>query len=317
MIAKRVILKGGFGNQLFQWAFAHYIVSQGYNVTLIAFESSRGSWKSQNKSSRFMNIRTLMETCKCFEMKSYSLRIPIYRRFRDVESKRHPLRNIPGYYQNFDDKPFQAISNSEISRTKYFSGYFQNYQLVKKVESTLVSELQDFLKLHSTNDSSHSETYPNIMHIRRGDFSTPSHFFNIGILSSSYYQRALNSIQARPWTLLTDDPQHVLDITSKIDTDRVLGPDSLDTISALHAMSNSKNLIISNSTLAWWGGLLSIHQGGRVQAPVPWYRDDILDKANIILHDAFQKVPSDFLEDLTEYELAHLSEPMQPELGGL
>ncbi len=313
MIAKRVILKGGFGNQLFQWAFAHYIVNQGYKVTLIAYENNHESLLSKKKSSKFVNIRKLMETCKCFEMKTYSLRVPIYRRFRDVESKKHPLRKVPGYYQNFENKPFQAVSTSAISKTRYFSGYFQNYQFVKNVESILVSELRDFLKLSLAIDNSHFEIFPNILHIRRGDFSTPSHFSKVGILSSSYYQRALSLNQANSWTLLTDDPQHVLDVTSKINITRVLGPDSLDTISALYAMSNSKNLVISNSTLAWWGALLSIHQGGRVQAPVPWYREDILDETSTILHDEFQKVPADFLENLEEYELTYLPEPRQGE----
>mgnify|MGYP000430315286 CR=1 FL=1 len=38
MINKRVILKGGFGNQLFQWGFAHYLQSLGYRVSLIAYD---------------------------------------------------------------------------------------------------------------------------------------------------------------------------------------------------------------------------------------------------------------------------------------
>lgn len=313
MTTKRVILRGGFGNQLFQWAFAHYVVSCGYKVILIAYENSRDSSLSQNDSSKFANIRSLMETCKCFEMKSYSLRVPIYRRFRDVESKRHPLRKVPGYYQNFDDKPFQVISTWEINRTTYFSGYFLNYQFVRSVESILVSELRDFLNLRVATDKLYSKEYPNIMHVRRGDFSIPSHFSKVGILSSSYYQQALGIVQASPWTLLTDDPRHVLDVTSKIDTDGVLGPESLDTVSALAAMSNSNNLIISNSTLAWWGGLLSTHQGGRVWAPVPWYREDKLNQTISIKHDEFQNVPAEFLQNLTEYDIAYLTDPRQPE----
>jgi len=313
MMNKRVILKGGFGNQLFQWGFAHYLQSLGHRVSLIAYETSR----SGSIQSQYSQIRGLMEGCECIKMETQYLTTPIYRGFRDVQSLRHPLRKIPGFYQNFDSNAFQAISHKEMGRTRNFSGYFQNYKFIKRVERILVSELQAYLKWHGSNNKVNNNGYPNVLHARRGDYATPSHFSNIGILSSSYYKKATNLIDVSPWIALTDDPQNILDITSRIQIDHVLGPLALDTLGALSAMANSSNLIISNSTLAWWGGLLSIHQGGRVLAPAPWFREDKYYQSGGIMHDEFQKVPADFLKNLTEYESAHLPEPRQPKLGGI
>ena len=46
-----------------------------------------------------------------------------------------------------------------------------------------------------------------------------------------------------------------------------------------------------------------------------WYREDKLNQTTRIMHDESQKVPSDFLENLSEYDLTHLSDPRQPQLG--
>ena len=306
MINKRVILKGGFGNQLFQWGFAHYLQSLGHRVLLIAYENSRSVRFSKPTPSQYSQIRGLMVGCECIKMETYYLSMPIYRGFRDIQSSRHPLRKIPGFYQNFDSNAFQTISDKEIARIKNFSGYFQNYKFIERVELILVSELQAYFKRLDSNHKINYSGYSNVLHARRGDYAIPSHFSTIGILSSSYYQKAINFIDSSPWIALTDDPQNILDITSRIQIDQVLGPLALDTLGALSAMANSSNLIISNSTLAWWGGVLSIHQGGRVLAPSPWFRDDTLDQSRGIMHNEFQKVPAEFLENLAEYALAHM-----------
>ena len=306
LINKRVILKGGFGNQLFQWGFAHYLQSLGYRVSLIAYENSRNIRISKPTPSQYSQVRELMVGCECIKMETYYLSVPVYRGLRDVQSSWHPFRKISGFYENFESNPFQIISHKEIARIRSFSGYFQNYKFIESVEHILVSELQAYFKRLGFNFKVNNNGYSNVLHARRGDYAKPSHFSTIGILSSSYYQNATNFIDSNPWIALTDDPKNILDITSRIEIDKVLGPLDLDTLGALSTMANSSNLIISNSTLAWWGGLLSIHQGGRVLAPSPWFRDDTLDRSWGIMHKEFQKVPAEFLENLAEYALAHM-----------
>lgn len=302
MKSKQVILKGGLGNQLFQWGFAHYVQSLGYEVSLIAYKPSRGSDTLGSYSQRYSAIENLMRICTCIKLKTYSLSIPIYRGVRDVQSARHPLRKMQGFYKNFDSNPFQLVSNREIHNIRNFSGYFQNQKYIKEVEEILFLELKKYLDSKTKFGEKIYDETRNVLHARRGDYAVPSHFFNIGILSSSYYERAKNLVDEGSWIALSDDPQNIYDVTSKLQIETVLGPKELDTVAALSKMGNSRNLIISNSTLAWWGGFLSVHQGGRVFAPTPWFRKDMNNQSRNIIFKEFETVPAEFLMDLKEYE---------------
>jgi hypothetical protein len=74
---------------------------------------------------------------------------------------------------------------------------------------------------------------------------------------------------------------------------RVYGSDQISTWEAFSLLSNSDELIASNSTYSWWAGLLVERGGGIVKVPSPWtltpiYGDDYLN------FPKFLKLPADF-----------------------
>lgn len=306
---KRVILKGGLGNQLFQWGFAHLLQAQGHDVSLVAFEKKSFPSFEVSQHSRFSDLRKIMENCNCLEIETIFLDIRFYRVIRDPEAKRNPFRIFPNFIRNYDENPFQYIETESISRVRNLSGYFQNFELFRPVQNTLAMELRKFLNGQALDSKNFPQGECNIIHIRRGDFATPSHFSTIGILSSEYYIRATKVLNVSPWVAVTDDPLNVSDVTSLIQIDKILGPSDLDTIGALRTMANARNLVISNSTLSWWDGFMAVHQGGRVVAPSRWHRSADVSSLNVLKHQKFETAEADFFQDIHEYEvLKNLSE---------
>ena len=301
---KRVLLKGGLGNQLFQWGFAHLLRAQGHRVSLVAFENRLNSSFDISQHSRFLLLRNIMENCNCVDIETVYLDLPVYRVLRDPEARWNPFRVYPNFLRNFDSNSFQFIEINSVSKVRNFSGYYQNIDLLRPVEAILARELRKYLDGQDSNSDIVSNVHPHIIHIRRGDFATPPHFNTIGVLSSEYYFRATNSLNVRPWVAVTDDPFNMSDVSDRIQIEKILGPSELDTIGALRAMANAKTLVIANSTLSWWGGFLATHQGGKVVAPSSWHRRSDGSQLDVLKHDKFETVEADFFQTIHDYELS-------------
>ena len=54
-----VEIKGGFGNQIFQYAFANYLKTKGYRVTVNINKSNVQRFPLDNKNLDFKNLASL------------------------------------------------------------------------------------------------------------------------------------------------------------------------------------------------------------------------------------------------------------------
>lgn len=273
-------------------------------MSLVAFENRSRPSFDISRHSRFLHLRRIMENCNCIEIDTVFLDLPFYKVLRDPEARWNPLRILPNFVRNFDENAFQYIAMESISNIRNLSGYYQNFKLLKPVEYTLAMELQKFLDTPIPNEVSPPNAIPNIIHIRRGNYALPSQFSTLGVLSSTYYLRATSALNIYPWVAVTDDPLNMLDVTTQIQIEKILGPSDLNTIGALRAMANSRTLVISNSTLAWWGGFLAAHKGGRVVAPSSWHRKSGAPSLDVLTHDKFETVQADFFQNIHDYEMS-------------
>ena len=301
MHMKTVLLKGGLGNQLFQWAFAHVLAAQGFQVRLLAFEQQQKLRTGYFEETYTSNLKDLTKYCSCLEIESVDLNPRFYRSIRDPEATKNPFRIFPNYVKNFDQIEIEYSAIKKYLKYRNFSGYFQNVTLVSSVEKVLNSELQKFLENCTERNLSFTRIGSKVMHIRRGDFGILKHFADIGVLSSDYYFRSTQEFGNAGWTVITDDPNNIQDITSHIKVNEVCGPAELNTVSALIGMASAKELIISNSTLSWWGGFLAANRGARVVGPSLWHRTGGLSKPNVLTYSKFQSFESKFFTDIDEY----------------
>jgi hypothetical protein len=159
-------------------------------------------------------------------------------------------------------------------------GYFQSSrinQCLKQKNSILnfpdlKYESRDYIKLEKLISSGEFTA----VHIRRGDYSKYSN--SIGVLSESYYLQAakrLDLAHSSQIIVFTDGrPEEITNeftIFFRQFKNTIFAPKLNSSAELLVAMSKCSGIITANSTLSWWAGSVSSHT--RVITPFPFFRD--------------------------------------------
>lgn len=113
------------------------------------------------------------------------------------------------------------------------------------------------------------------VHVRRGDYLTPTYLAHHGVCSIGYYERAMLLIGQR-----TENPRFFVFSDDLAWTrEHVVGPNiafvDANPAEAAHdelkLMAACRHHIIANSSLSWWGAWLAHHDSQIVVAPDPWF----------------------------------------------
>ncbi len=124
------------------------------------------------------------------------------------------------------------------------------------------------------------------LHIRRGDYVKNSEVLrNFGVCSPQYYERAIAHIQqalpsAHFFVFSDDIPWVRANLSIGDHTTFVEGKGLSDKIE-LALMSRCAHNIIANSSFSWWGAWLNTNPQKIVIAPTPWF-DRVAYNADII-----------------------------------
>jgi hypothetical protein len=155
-------------------------------------------------------------------------------------------------------------------------GYFQNLEACNQMSRHL-------LNIFESNKSTSVETFlapirgKHLMgvHIRKGDYVGHATF---GLLSDLYFKLQIQeNISEEKTIIFFSDSQ--LDFSIYL-SEEYLGqstvcPADFSAAEVLLLMSACNSLILSNSSLSWWAGFLVKSMGGKVVAPKPWFSKEI------------------------------------------
>lgn len=278
----RIFLKGGLGNQLFQYAYLHnYIILEpGCSLQFIP--------DSKARSDRPFELSSLLAFCSHtknidFGASVYSVPISKYvqNRERLLAVFMHSLTS------NHDGTELHERRVFQFSKPKRYqmdfclplSGYFQHWKYVESAWDLIEPEIRRQLEFVKSRSHQFAElNLQTIIHIRGGDFHTES--ATTGALNSDYYVRALDLINRKYIAIgfvlvLTDDVEFATEIMINLNISdyRILGPQDCSAWEALLFMSEAKYLVTANSTLSWWGAFLAKKAGGVSVTPNPWHRN--------------------------------------------
>ncbi len=281
-----VRLRGGLGNQLFQYA-AGKSLAMHHNTELkfdtytykshpyrkfqlhhfliddpVAEEKEINSLIGNNKVLRYINKRynTLLNSKKVFIQPHYH------------------------FYQNFFNLPSPL----------YLSGYWQSEKyflpVKKQIQEKVIPRLsfsEENRTLVSRMQSGNSVS----LHIRRGDYTSNSRYADFfGVVEDAYYERAMDRIYAEvenpEFYVFSDDIEWS---KKKYDSfsnftfiDHNQGDNSYwDMV----LMSNCKHNIIANSTFSWWGAWLNQNPGKKVVAPKKWFNQEYFSGPDPVYKD--------------------------------
>lgn len=252
---KTIDIKGGLGNQLFQYAYGRSLIKKNKKVLF--------------NISFFEEI--LKDTSRPFLLKKFNIPESII----FINKKENILTKL-------SKKIYSKLSGNYnlFQSEKYFKSIEQiirNEITLKEPLSPAAQELAEQIKSNSNSVS---------IHIRRGDYvANPKTNKYHGTCNLSYYEYAIlkitKLISSPVFFIFSDDINWVKE-NLKVDTAIYVSNPNLNECEELILMSYCKHNIIANSTFSWWGAWLNQNSNKIVMAPKQWTTNKKSDELNIL-----------------------------------
>jgi len=262
-----VRLRGGLGNQLFQYA-AGKALADHYSVPLKLDTYTYSKHKYRKFELDNFTIDCHIATRKEVHQFTGSNFIARYLHKRNnyINNSKVFAQPYFHYYSGFFGLP------SDI----YLSGYWQSVQYFIPIKEQLDQQIIPKRPMNDQNKKQIEEIAQHnavSIHIRHGDYVTSQKYNQFfGTLDKGYYLKAISHIQQNTQSprfyLFSDDQQWVsqefgdLEDCHTVDINR-----GNDSYMDLVLISYCKHNIIANSTFSWWGAWLNSNPDKIVVAP--------------------------------------------------
>lgn len=250
-----VELKGGFGNQLFQFAAGVSFALD--NRSAIFFHDLPPITNDPLNIFALKEIGILPGIIYDIENEFGSLK------FTKTEIV-HKCRGSVYKEKYFSFKPIQTNKSHVV-----INGYFQSFKYFEKYKNQLRDYLRDELEIQNNKVKSNF-----IIQIRLGDLLTnPSANAIHGVVSEEFIEKLLQISATKNLvpSVITDDIFNASKAYPVLSERKDIKVSSGDAVSDFKTMIESSNLAISNSTFGWWAAWLSF---GKVYAPKQWFVDN-------------------------------------------
>jgi Glycosyl transferase family 11 len=281
-----VLLNGGLGNQLFQYATGRAL-SLKHGVDLFLDLS-------------LLNRPASGDTLRNFELGAFSC----YDSLNVVDLMRKPCGNFRAAFNRIllsagirikGQDVFKELGcsyNPLIHRAPaecIIEGFWQSERYFSHIKDLLLKELS--LKAPSHNWTEAVGNLPfcsAAVHIRRGDYiSNPVAAGFHGVCSQEYYRAAVDLVRQRypdaVFLVFSDDPSWCraqLDLGTEFCLAEDLnlnGP-----AEEMLLMSRCRHQIIANSSFSWWGAWLNSSTDKLVIAPSRWFSEPSVDTSDLV-----------------------------------
>jgi len=281
-----VKLKGGLGNQLFQYAAGFRLASMRnaeLKLDLSEFENPRhrtprsyelGVFEISAERALAEDVASLSRSAK----RAIQRWIAKYLRYSTEAggTERH---------FHFDPK-ILSLGDDVI-----LDGYWQSERYFADVAEAVRREFsfkQPAAGRNAEVIAEIAECNAVSLHVRRGDYvADPAAMAMHGLCSPDYYERAVEHVAERiadpVFFLFSDDPDWVRENLKLCASVRLVDHNGSDAGSEdLRLMSRCSHHIIANSTFSWWGAWLDPHPEKIVVAPKRWFADDSIDTSDLL-----------------------------------
>lgn len=259
-------LKGGLGNQLFQYAAAYALSKRLNQPFQVDFALSRRMTQSQYKLNLLNIPKTRLVSGEELPKKIALLKSAyVNKALRMLRLPKHRCGNWLYWLETSDafQKDFFTVSAESL----YVDGYFQSEAYFGAYRAEL---LKQFVPAYPP-EPAYTKALQEIrsccavaVHARRGDFqrsSSPFHY----LLGEAYYRRAIEYVRER-----VDHPTFFCFSDDQAWAGKCFGhePDfrfiHIQTthrdIDDMMLMKNCRHIITANSTFSWWAAWLNEHE---------------------------------------------------------
>ena len=251
-----IILRGGLGNQIYQYALALALRSRGHQVHL---DTSMYGMVEMHNGYELDKVFGIKDTTTC--------KGGVHLFFLRLIQKYHPsflyIRDDGKYNSTILDHP-----------RKYINGYWQDERYFKSIEP-LVRDTLKFKDIDSKNQSIAEEmgrTESVCLHIRRGDYAA----YGMTLLRDDYYKKGvqtmLEKLKSPTFYIFSDDNDEAERMAMELGISYQLMTHNRgsDSYKDMYLMSQCKHNIIANSSFSWWGAWLNNNPDKIIVAPEIW-----------------------------------------------
>ncbi|MEL6863365.1 MAG: alpha-1,2-fucosyltransferase [Bacteroidota bacterium] len=281
-------LKGGLGNQMFQYAFGLKMAQQHHTQLSIDLSSlldrSRGDFVYRDYDLSIFEVVhqfTVSPALLRFLYKSKSSGVTKLVR-QQINKGRQHIKEAHFHYQpSLIEGPDNTI----------YEGWFQSYRYLEGVEDRLREEFRFKMPTLPISQSLYEKMQASqsvCLNVRRTDFLKVD---NLNTTNLDYFLRGArhmaNLLDNPVFFIFSDDidwcrehirldhPMHIVDHSHK---GHKFG-------NYLQLMSNCKHYIIPNSSFAWWAIWLNSYIDKKVIAPKKWFNDSNIDTSDLVPSD--------------------------------
>lgn len=273
-----VNLKGGIGNQLFQYALGRHLSIK--NKTELKLDIS-----DLNQANKIGNIY------RSFDLYQFNIKAPISTH-EEIKNLKYTYGRLSKICQFFSVKilrQYNLLFDQKIldlPDNTYLDGYWQSPKYFEEIREILLNDLSLTETLSSVADSYFKKIQNSnsiALHVRRGDYvKNPKVLKEFGICSNDYYTKAyqtiIKNVSEPTFFVFSDDIEWVkANITLPKETIYVNDP-KLKAVEELFLMSKCRHNIIANSSFSWWSAWLNTNESKIVIAPTPWFNLTPYDK---------------------------------------
>ncbi len=267
MINAYVILKGGMGNQLFQYSYAFFL-KKNYNYNVFLIDITKFFPIKRILGINFLNFKIIKGNILFF-----------YLYFIAKFISRYYLINKLLYFIGIK---FESEFNQLPSRgNSLFDGYWQDYRyLSDELKSTINAGLHQ-----SFQDIKFNSNYDLCVHIRCGDYLNNDSYY---ICTPDWYIKSIlvcaEKLKYFPKVIIfTDDIDWVKNnVFFPFEVSYYYSPNNND-IEDFYIMTKYKNFIISNSTFSWWASYLGSDLDSLIIVPKFWMKDKEFKNTNLFI----------------------------------
>lgn len=266
-----IAIKGGLGNQLFQYALGNYLhETHGASVF---YDLKQLDLKEENLTPRIFLLDKLFDHIRFISDRTH--RIFYWQNNLLLRWYNYAVRKLSTYIYVPETDPTALKLNSKA--TYYFDGYWQRADLARLLAPKLNAATERIL---------HNNTYlaqiiageeTVALHIRRGDYVENTFINNYhGNCDLNYYLKAMAQIEqqikvSRFFVFSDDLPWAKENIRSAHPLVFVEGNDA---ITDLLLMKSCRHQILSNSSFSCWASYLNANPKKIIVAPVNWTRKE-------------------------------------------
>jgi hypothetical protein len=264
-----VKLKGGLGNQFFQYAFARALSKESNSPVYL-------------DSSDFLFLNHRIK--RTLDLNKFNIDLKIISDL-NVISRRYVTWKIKNRLKLYNESHINFSEDHLKNRGDFiFDGYWQSYKYSESIRLNLQEELglkkkfsEDAIKIQEQIVKFNTVA----VHFRRGDYVSDDKTNQVhGLCSMDYYSNAMAHFK-----LLYDNPIFII-FSDEIDfvknelgkAEDIIYVDSLSShLEEFEIMKSCNHFIIANSTFSWWAAWLSNHSEKKVVAPRRWFKDSLLE----------------------------------------